>query len=97
MKRLRLDSAARTELLHETQYYKTSRAGTGARFREAVDEAFGRIKRSPGSGKPEEAGCRRIRVSGFPLSVVYREEEAEIVVYAVRPDAREPGYWLPRA
>lgn len=38
-----------------------------------------------------------MRVAGIPFSVVYREEMTEIAVYAVRPDAREPGYWLPRA
>ena len=96
MKRLRLDSAARAELLHETRYYETTRPGTGRRFREAVDEVFGRIKRVPNTGKPDEEGCRRMRIMGFPLSAVYREEKTEIVVYAIRPDARQPGYWLPR-
>lgn len=38
-----------------------------------------------------------MRVVGFPFSTVYREEKTEIVVYAIRPDAREPGYWQPRA
>jgi hypothetical protein len=58
VKRLRLESSARAELLHETKYYETTRR--------------------------------------FPFSAVYREEPAEIVVYAIRPDAKEPGYWLPR-
>ena len=96
MTRLRLDSAARAELLHETKYYEATRPGTGRRFREAADESFGRIKRAPKAGTPDEEGCRRMRITGFPFSVVYREEKTEIVVYAVRPDAREPGYWLPR-
>jgi hypothetical protein len=33
---------------------------------------------------------------GFSFAIVFREESAEVVVYAVRPDAREPGYWLAR-
>jgi hypothetical protein len=37
-----------------------------------------------------------MRIKGFPFSAVYREEPAEIVVYAIRPDAKEPGYWLTR-
>jgi plasmid stabilization system protein ParE len=97
LKALRLDSAARAELLHETRYYEATRPGTGRRFREAVDAAFGRIKRAPTAGRPDEEGCRRMRVVGFPFSTVYREEKTEIVVYAIRPDAREPGYWQPRA
>lgn len=97
MKRLKLDAAARAELLHETRYYEATRTGTGRRFREAVDEALGRIQRNPGAGKPDEEECRRLRISGFPFSVVYREEEMELVIYALRPDAREPGYWRRRA
>lgn len=96
MKRIRLDSAARAELLHEVRYYENARTGTGRKFREAVEQAFAWIKRSPGSGAPDEAGCRRIRIKGFRFSVVYREEATEIVVFAIRPDARQPGYWLPR-
>ena len=96
MKRLRLDAAARVELLHEVRYYETVRSGTGRRFREAVDLAFAQIRRSPSTGKPEEADCRRIRVKGFPFAVVYREQPDEIVVFAVRNDARKPGYWLGR-
>lgn len=97
MTRLRVDSAARAELLHEIEYYETTRPGTGRRFRQAVDETFRRILRTPMTGKPDEEGCRRMRVTGFPFSVVYRQEQTEIVVFVVRPDAREPGYWLPRA
>lgn len=97
MKRLRLDSAARAELLHETKYYEITRPGTGRRFREAVNGAFGRIARNPQAGRPEDDNCRRMRIEGFPFSAVYREEPSEIVIYAIRPDARKPGYWLARA
>ena len=96
MKRLRLDSNARAELLHETTYYEATRPGTGWKFRVAVDDVFGRIKRSPNTGKPDEGDCRRMRIKGFPFSIVYREELSEIVVFAIRPDAKEPDYWLPR-
>ena len=95
--RLRLDSAARAELLHEIQYFEATRLGTGRKFREAADDAFERIRRTPKAGKPDEKSCRRMRITGFPFSIVYREEKSEIVVYAVRPDAREPGYWSSRA
>ena len=96
MKRLRLDSAARKELLHEVRYYETVRAGTGQKFREAVDVAFDKIRRSPQTGRPEDLDCRRIRVKGFPFAVVFREHPDEIVVFAVRNDARRPDYWLQR-
>lgn len=97
MKQLRLDTAARAEFLHETKYYEATRPGTGRRFRTAVAEIFARIEQNPMTGKSDEAGCRRVRVKGFPFAIVFRDEVTEIVVYAVRPDAREPGYWSARA
>ena len=96
MKRLRIDDAARQELLHEAAYYEATRKGLGKRFADVVADAFNRIRSEPGSGKSDEEGCRRHRVKGFPFSVVFREEPNEIVVYAIRPDAREPGYWRAR-
>jgi toxin ParE1/3/4 len=96
VKALRFDAAARSELLHETQFYGGTRPGTGIKFQAAVEAALVAIRRRPASGKPDEAGCRRVRVKGFPFSLVYREEPAELVVYAVRPDAKDPGYWLQR-
>lgn len=83
-------------MLHEIRYYETVRAGTGRKFREAVDLAFGRIRQSPQTGKPEDLDCRRVRVKGFPFAIVFREHPEEIVVFAVRNDARRPGYWLGR-
>ena len=96
MKRLQLEAGARAELLHETKYYEATRRGTGHKFREAVGEVFSRIRRTPEAGKPDEEDCRRFRVKGVPFSVVYREADSEIVVFAIRADAREPGYWLTR-
>jgi hypothetical protein len=37
-----------------------------------------------------------VRVNGLPLSIVFWEEPHEVVIYAVRPDAKDPDYWLLR-
>lgn len=92
MTRVRFDAAARAELLHETRFYGATRPGAGIRFQGAVPSALDRIERSPATGKADEADCRRMRVKGFPFSRVYREEKDEIVIYDVRPDAKDPGY-----
>jgi len=96
VKKLRFDASARAELLHETKFYGATRPGTGIKFQSAVQAALDRIRRSPATGRPDEAGCRRLRVKGFPFSLVYREEQDEVVIYAVRPDAKDPGYWRQR-
>lgn len=96
MKQLVLREEARSELLHETGYYEQKRERTGKRFREAVNATFALILRFPGGGAPGPAGTRRTKVRGFPFTVVYREEESRIVVFAIAPDRQQPGYWLPR-
>ncbi len=88
---------ARVELLHEVSYYEGKRVGTGKRFREAVSASFTLIVRHPGAGAPAPANTRKTKVKGFPFTIVYREEQEQIVVFAIAPDRRQPGYWLPRA
>ena len=96
MKLLRVDSAARAELLHESQYLEGARAGYGKKFVAEIKSIFAQITRNPQAGKPDEEGCRRLRVKGFSFSVVFREEPNEVVVYVIRPDYKRPGYWHSR-
>ena len=96
MKRLRLTGEARAELLHETTYYEGRRKGTGSKFRESVNESFDLIRNYPQGGASGPANTRRTKVKGFPFTVVYRDTEQEIVVFAIAPDRQQPGYWLPR-
>ena len=97
MKKLQVRDEARAELLHETAYYESKREGTGRRFREAVNASFALILRFPSGGAQGPARTRKTKVKGFPFTVVYREEESRIVVFAIAPDRQQPGYWLPRS
>lgn len=96
MRTLRVDAAARAELLHESQYLEQARPGYGKKFVAEVNSIFAQIKRNPDAGKADEEGCRRLRVTGFSFSVVFRQERSEVVVYAIRPDQKRPGYWYGR-
>ena len=96
MKLLRVDSAARAELLQEAKYLEQARPGYGKKFVAEIKSIFAQIRRNPQAGKSDDEGCRRLRVAGFSSSVVFREEPVEIVVYVIRADKREPGYWHSR-
>lgn len=96
MKQIRLREEAREELLRETRYYEAARSGSGKQFREAVGASFALIARFPSGGAPGPAGTRKTKVRNFPFTVVYREEATQVVVFAVAPDKRQPGYWLAR-
>jgi plasmid stabilization system protein ParE len=87
---------ARSELLHETRYYESKREGLGRQFRESVRQAFELVLHFPKAGAPGPAHTRRTKVKGFPFTVVYRDTEQEIVVFAIAADRRQPGYWQPR-
>lgn len=88
--------AAEAELLHEVAYYAKARAGTAIRFQAAIEASIGRAARHPAGGAPSPGGTRSVLVKGFPFSVVYRASEAELLVVAIAPHRRRPGYWLPR-
>lgn len=94
--RLRFLPQAEVELLHEVGYYSNARAGTGVRFQAAVEAALELAARRPLGGAPSPMGTRSVLVKGFPFSVVYRASEAELLVVAIAPHRRRPGYWLPR-
>ena len=96
MKPLRLVAEARAELLHETRYYEDKRPGTGKAFRESVKACFDLIRHFPQGGAPGPADTRRTKLGGFPFTVVYGDMPAEIVVFAIAPDRRQPGYWAHR-
>ena len=96
MKPLRVDAAARAELLHESQYLERARLGYGKKFVAEIKSIFAQIRRNPEAGKPDDEGCRRLRVAGFSFSVLFREESVEVVVYAIRPDQKQPSYWHSR-
>jgi len=92
-----LRGEARQELLHEVSYYESRHAGTGRRFKQAANAAFQLIRRFPDGGAPGPAGTRKTKVKGFPFTVVYRNEQEAVVVFAIAPDRQQPGYWLARA
>lgn len=96
MKSARFLAPARAEFLAEVTYYNTLRAGSGAQFATAVEEAVARAVAFPESGSPLVAGTRRVYTKGFPFSIVYRSEPETIVVVAVAHQARHPGYWQGR-
>ncbi|MCL4855551.1 MAG: type II toxin-antitoxin system RelE/ParE family toxin [Bryobacteraceae bacterium] len=96
MKSARFVPAARREFLAEIVYYNQERAGLGARFTAAVEEAAARALAFPRAGSPAAANTRRVFLQGFPFSVVYREVTAGIVIFAVAHQSRRPGYWESR-
>lgn len=93
MKQARFLAAARVEHLAEVAYYSEIEPGLGLRFTDAVAEATARALAFPLAGSPFGSGTRRVLLKDFPFSLVYRPERNGILVIAVAPQAKRPGYW----
>jgi plasmid stabilization system protein ParE len=96
VRRVRFAAAARREFLAEVIYYNKERAGLGARFTAAVEEATARAAAFPLTGSPASKSTLRVFVRDFPFAVVYRPTKDEIIVFALAHHSRRPGYWLSR-
>ena len=93
MRVIRYHNEARLELLHEIAYYSTISRRLGERFDKAIEEAERRAAEFPELGSPYKRGTRRVFPKKFPFSVVYVSTDDEVLILAIAPDSRKPGYW----
>ncbi len=96
MTALRFLPQAQAELLHEVAYYSAARPGAGARFQAAFEDALALVQAHPSGGAPSPQGTRSMLLKGFPFSLVYRSSATELLIVAIAPHRRKPGYWLDR-
>lgn len=96
MRAVRYVDEAREEFLHEVQYFTTVSPRLGRRFDVAVQKAEALAAEFAEAGFPYKFGTRRVFPGRFKFSIVYVVREDEVVVLAVAPFRRKPGYWRPR-
>lgn len=96
MNRVRFHDQALAELEAEALYYEARDRGLGDRFTSEIEAAIKIAAEFPEMGTPFKYGTRRVFPKKFPFSVVYSTHQSEIVVLAVVPDTRKPGYWRNR-
>ncbi len=99
--KLRIDSAAETDLREAAAWYERQRTGLGLELLAEVDSALQRIRRAPYQHSkletmPHEDDVRRAILGRFPYAVVYEIAAEEIHVLAVAHTCRRPNYWLHR-
>jgi len=87
---------ARDEFLHEVEYFTTVSPRLGSRFDEAVQKAEALVSEIADAGFPYKFGTRRVFPGQFKFSIVYVVREDEVVILAVAPFRRKPGYWRSR-
>ncbi len=97
MKSARFLAEAEAELQAEASYYERQLAGLGRRFTQEVEAAVQLACSFPYIGSQYKYGTRRVYPKKFPFSVVYRIQGEVVVILAVAPFSRKPGYWRLRA
>lgn len=94
---VRFHEDALAELQAEAIYLEDRSRGLGERFINEIEAAIKIATEFSDMGSPFKHGTRRVFPKKFPFSVVYRISPSEIVILAIVPDARKPGYWRKRA
>lgn len=94
--KVRFLPAAEIEFIRELTYYSKARPGSAAKFEASVEAAANMTARHPQGGAPSFLETRTFRVKGFPFSLVYRATEKEVLVVAIAPHSKQPGYWASR-
>lgn len=96
MKPVRFLEEAQNEFLEQLSYYEEHQKRLGDQFRESVEAATALASAHPKLGSLWKLRTRRVFLKGFPFSVVYRIEAAELIVFAVAHFKRRPTYWRNR-
>ena len=96
MKSVRYLDEARDEFLHEVAYFTAVSPNLGRRFDEAVQKAEALAAEFAEMGTPFKYGTRRVFTGKFKFSLVYLVCPDEVVIIALAPFKRKPGYWRSR-
>ncbi len=94
--RIRAERRAARELLEARMWYRQRSLSAERSFFEAYARAKRILRSSPEAGVAFLEGTRRLVMSGFPYSIVYRLDGDWVTIVAVAHASRRPGYWLDR-
>jgi plasmid stabilization system protein ParE len=89
--------AAEAEYLESIAFYESKRPGLGATYLSEFERIMASVCEAP-HRNPVDKGpdVRRMRMRGFPFTVLYRESAGAVQVLAVAHHRRRPQYWLGR-
>ncbi len=97
MRAVRYLQEARAEFLQEVDYFAQISPRLAARFDQAVRRAETQAAEFAEMGSPYKYGTRRVLLPGrFKFSLVYLTSTQEVLVVALAPFKRRPGYWRER-
>ncbi|MBG9387741.1 type II toxin-antitoxin system RelE/ParE family toxin [Caenimonas aquaedulcis] len=93
---VRLLAPAQVELDEAVIRYAEQAPGLGDAFLIEVMKVFNLIAQFPQAWHPLAPDVRRCRLNRFPYSVVYSNQDDDVVVLAIAHQHRSPTYWRNR-
>lgn len=88
--------AAAADLEEASLWYEAQRPGLGREFLDAAEEAVTRAMAAPKAYALAYGDRRRVLLSRFPYSLVYRFIDEQLVVVALVHAKRSPRVWRTR-
>ena len=96
MKAYRFLEEADIEFQEHISYYDQQAPGLGDRFIQDVERVIQSIRQFPQSGVRISKNVRKRVLRVFKFNILYVNESKEIIIVAVAPHKRRPGYWRKR-
>jgi len=96
MSPIRFHPDAERELLDAQRWYARRSEVAAQAFALEIDRALDAIAEAPERWPLRPSGERRLTLSRFPYSVLYRTRAGEIFVVAIAHQRRRPEYWHQR-
>ena len=96
MKAYRYLEEADQEFQEHIGYFDGVSRAVALRFVDAVEAAIHEIRRHPEIGAPLTRRVRKRVLTRFKYNILYIDTPAEIIIIAIAPHRRRPGYWRKR-
>jgi plasmid stabilization system protein ParE len=84
------------ELQEQVGYFADISRKVAIKFVDEVEAAVNAIRQYPQIGPRLTRAVRKRVLTGFKYSILYVDTPNEIVIVAVAPHRRRPGYWRKR-
>lgn len=97
MKQVIFRSEARRDVHDAFRWYEERSAGSGLRFRDALDATVTRVRQNPVGYQVLFREVRRALLHRFPYGVFFKDQDEAVIVVAVLHTRRDPTSWKSRA
>jgi len=94
--RVRYHQGAVTDVKSAMAWYRGRSPKAASDFIEELDWAVETIREAPERWPLGNSNTRRFLLWRFPFSIIYSEQEAVIIIWAVAHTSRRPEYWARR-